>query len=93
MRINNIEIEFGYKLNPYMFEEFKAFNPSLTKEVYDFLRGNGSEWKIICGHPIQVKYTNHKLEGNQKLTLANVEVFLKRYLPKYYLNPKNWKHG
>jgi hypothetical protein len=87
-----IKIEFGARLNPYMFEEFKAFNPSLTKEVYNFLRGNGSEWKIICGFPVHIKYSNHKLEENHKLMMANLKVFENRYLPEYYLNPNNWNH-
>lgn len=92
MEDEDITIEFGYKLNPYMYEEFKAFNPSLTKEVYNFLRGNGSEWKVICGFPVLIKYSNHKLAANHKLMMANLKVFENRYIPEYYLNPNNWKH-
>ncbi len=78
---------------PYNFEMFHDFNPNLTKEVYGFLRENGTEWKIICGFAVKIKYSNHSLEGNSDLLLANLELYKNRYIPEYYLNPQNWNHG
>ncbi len=60
---------------PYNFEMFHDFNPNLTKEVYGFLRENGTEWKIICGFAVKIKYSNHSLEGNSDLLLANLDLY------------------
>lgn len=47
-----------HKLHPYNYERFKTFNPELTKEMYNFLRGNSSEWKILCGVEVKMRYPN-----------------------------------
>lgn len=80
----------GVGLAPYNFELFRRFNPSLTKEVYNYLRGNKSEWKIICGHEVMVLYSNHFLEAKSDLVIANKNVYKNRYSAEYYLNPENW---
>jgi hypothetical protein len=36
-------------LQPYDFERYNKYNPKLTEPVYQHLRQNGSEWKILCG--------------------------------------------
>jgi hypothetical protein len=88
------KIKAGVGLAPYNFELFRRINPSLTKEVYNYLRGNKSEWKIICGHEVRLKYSNHFLEGRTDLALANKKLYnYKRYLSEYYLNPENWNNG
>ncbi|MBF2710008.1 hypothetical protein [Flavobacterium soyangense] len=86
-------LEKGITLAPYNFELFHAFNPNLTVEVYNFLRGNGTEWKIICGFGVRLKYSMHSLESNRDLTLANLKVYRNRFIPDYYLNPENWNYG
>jgi hypothetical protein len=86
-------IENGYTLAPYNFELFHAFNTNLTVEVYNFLRENGMEWKIICGLEVRIKYSSHFLESNRELTFANLKIFAKRFVPDYYLNPENWNYG
>lgn len=84
------KIKAGVGLAPYNFELFRRFNPSLTKEVYNYLRGNKSEWKIICGHEVRVLYSNHFLEAKSDLVIANKNVYTNRYSSEYYLNPENW---
>lgn len=93
--MNTIEemLENGYTLAPYNFEQFHAFNPNLTVEVYNFLRGNGTEWKIICGFEVRMKYSAQFLESNRDLPLANLRVYRNRFVPDYYLNPENWNNG
>ncbi len=86
-------INSSLELTPDNFELFKGFNPNLTKEVYKFLRENGTEWKIICGFEIKIKYSNHFLKGNNDLLLSNLKVYKNRYNREYYLNPKNWNYG
>jgi hypothetical protein len=87
------KIKEGVGLAPYNFELFRRLNPCLTKEVYDYLRGNKSEWRIICGHKVSLKYSKNLLEGRTDLTLANINIYNNRYSPEYYLNPENWNHG
>ena len=93
--MNTIEkmLENSYTLSPNNFELFHAFNPNLTLEVYNFLRGNGTEWKIICGFEVRIKHSSHFLEGNTDLLLNNLIVFRNRCVPDYYLNPHNWNHA
>ncbi len=93
--MNTIEeiLENGITLAPYNFESFHAFNPNLTVEAYNFLRENGTEWKIICGLEVRMKYSSYFLESNRDLTLANLRVYRNRFVPEYYLNPENWKDG
>lgn len=86
-------MENGCTLAPYNFELFHAFNPSLTVEVYNFLRENGTEWKIICGLEVRIKYSPHFLERNRVLTFANLKIFVNRFIFDYYLNPENWNDG
>ncbi|MEY2702988.1 MAG: hypothetical protein RLY43_1626 [Bacteroidota bacterium] len=86
-------VENGITLAPYNFELFHAFNPNLTVEVYNFLRENGTEWKIICGLEVRIKFSSHFLESNRDLTLANLRVYRNRFVPDYYLNPENWNNG
>jgi hypothetical protein len=86
-------LKTGVTLAPYNYELFRSINPRLTKGVYEFLRGNCSEWKIICGQRVKVKYSNYILEGNTELALANIKVYQNRYIPEYFLNPENWNYG
>ncbi len=84
---------YFHKFNPYMYENFKAFNPKLTKRMYEYLRGNGSEWKILCGIGVNMRYENEMLEPIWVLQFINKDIYENRYLPSYYLNMENWKHG
>lgn len=84
------KIKAGIGPAPYNFELFRRFNPNLTKEVYNYLRGNKSEWKIICGHEVKISFSNHFLEAKSDLLIANKNVYKNRYSAEYYLNPENW---
>lgn len=74
---------------PYNYERYKAVNPHLTKRMYEYLRGNGSEWKILCGVEVKIKYENEVLNEVWHRNLNGYykeSVFYKyRYMPEYYL--------
>ena len=82
-----------YHLNPYMYDDFREINPKLTRKMYDFLRRNKSEWKILCGLEVRMKYDKEFLEGNWLLNAINREIFEMRFVPEYYLDKKNWNNG
>lgn len=79
------------RLNPYMYEEFKKVNPLLTKKMYNFLRANKMEWKILCGVKVEMQFENEVLERNWILEIVNADIFKQRFNPSFYLNTKNWK--
>lgn len=90
--LNDYSIVYEHRLNPYMYEDFKAFNPKLTRKMYEFLRGNDSEWKIICGIGVKIKYDTEVLASNWILNVINKNIYENRYNPTYYLNTANWNH-
>jgi hypothetical protein len=49
MNEEEFNIDYKHYMQPYNSERYKAVNPYLKKGMYEFLRGNGSEWKILCG--------------------------------------------
>lgn len=91
--VNEFKKEHGFnnRLNPYMYEDFKTVNPKLTKKMYDFLRGNKTEWKILCGVRVEMEFENEVLEENLSLKLVNSHIYPKRHNSDFYLNVKNWK--
>lgn len=82
---------FTNKLNPYMYEDFKRFNPKLTKKMYDFLRANKTEWKILCGVKVELDFGSEVLQENWILKYVNMEIYNNRFRPEYYLNTANWR--
>jgi hypothetical protein len=53
---------FRPKRNEKGFDHYKEINPLLTLRMYNFLKGNGSLWKIECGKEVKIKYdTEHLL--------------------------------
>lgn len=82
---------FNNRLNPYMYEDFKKINPKLTKKMYDFLRGNKTEWKILCGLRVEMEFENEIMERNWILEIVNEDIYKHRYNPSFYLNTENWK--
>jgi len=82
---------FDNRLNPYMYEDFKKINPKLTKRMYDFLRGNKTEWKILCGVAVEMKFENEILLKNWLLGIVNEHIYKNRHNPNYYLNKENWR--
>ena len=56
MKMNLDEFRNKGKERPY--EYYKAINPELTKVMYDYLRGNGSLWKVKCGKEVHIKWSN-----------------------------------
>jgi len=91
--VNEFKKEYIYSnmLNPYMYEDFKKVNPKLTKKMYDFLRGNKTEWKILCGVEVEMRYENEIMRGNWMLGIVNEHIYKHRYIPSYYLNKENWR--
>lgn len=85
-----LRLELGNldRLQPYNFERYKAVNPNLTEKMYRFLRGNGTEWKILCGEKVVMKYENEVLQP--VWYLKNDEIYKNRYNPDYYLNLTTW---
>lgn len=81
--------DWEYNLQPYNYERYKAVNPKLTKRMYEYLRGNGSEWKILCGVEVKIKYENEILEEvwhrNLKGSYKESIFYKFRYIPSYYL--------
>lgn len=50
--------EFNVFRNDKPYEHYHKINPQLTRKMYDYLRGNGSLWKIGCGHSVKIKWSN-----------------------------------
>ncbi len=44
------------------YDHYKKINPELTLKMYNYLKGNGSLWKISCGHGVKIKYDNEELK-------------------------------
>lgn len=86
-------MQYKHKLNPYMFDAFKGFNPKLTKKMYKYLRGNRTEWKILCGIEVKIKYEPDLLEPIWSLRFINNEIYENRFDPSYYLDTNNWNYG
>ncbi|MFE3869873.1 hypothetical protein ACFX5F_01390 [Flavobacterium sp. ZS1P70] len=89
----NIE-DYKHYVQPYDYERYRAVNPKLTKKMYEFLRGNGSEWKILCGVYVKIQWTNEVLEEVWYLNCSghykNGEIYKNRYLPEKYLALTTW---
>lgn len=49
--------EFKSKGKERPYDYYKAINPELTKVMYDYLRGNGSLWKVKCGKEVHIKWS------------------------------------
>lgn len=89
----NIE-DYKHYMQPYNYERYKAVNPNLTKSMYEFLRGNGSEWKILCGLHVKRQWSNDVLEPVWYLNFGELykdgEIYKNRYRPEYYLGLTTW---
>ena len=86
--------DYKHYVQPYDYERYRAVNPKLTKEMYEFLRGNGSEWKILCGLKVTRQWSNDVLEPvwylNGGERYKDGEIYKNRYLPEKYLALTNW---
>lgn len=62
--MNNLRKSMGLNnmFRPYEYEKFKAVNPLLSKKMYQYLRENGTEWKILIGFPVKIKWSNEVLK-------------------------------
>lgn len=90
--MNNLEEILGFEkqsFQPYNYNRYLAVNPNLTVRMYEYLRGNHSEWKILCGISVKICWENEILkevksrkEGEgYKLT----PFYIYRFTPKEYL--------
>jgi hypothetical protein len=75
------------------FEDFKAFNPALTEKMYEHLKDNQTEWKILCGFRANIQFAPEALKRNWALQFINKDIYINRYDQSFYLNRENWKYG
>lgn len=82
------------RLQPYNYERYLAVNPILTIRMYEYLRDNNNEWKILCGIRVKIEWENEILDevrfrkGGEgyKLTLF----YIHRFEPENYLALNTW---
>ena len=53
---------FRPQRNEKSYDHYKKINPQLTLRMYNYLRGNGSLWKIECGKEVKIKYDTEHLK-------------------------------
>jgi hypothetical protein len=91
--IKDMELESS-SLQPYNYERYKAYNQNLTEPVYQHLRKNRAEWKILCGLSVSTHWGNEILKEMWYLNLKGLykdSVFYKnRYEPETYLFLDIW---
>ena len=79
---------------PYNYERYKTVNPKLTKRMYEYLRGNGSEWKILCGIHVKIQFENEELDEVWYLKggeyYKTTDFYKYRYMPDVYLALNSW---
>jgi hypothetical protein len=94
MNEEEFNIDYKHYMQPYNYERYKAVNPYLTKGMYEFVRGNGSEWKILCGLKVVRPWSNDVLEPVYYLNFGELykdgEIYKHRFLPDYYLALTSW---
>jgi len=77
------------RLQPYDYERYKKVNPNLTESVYEQLRRNGSEWKILCGLEVSTHWEQVVLEERWELKCGELykekDFYKFRYVPEKYL--------
>ena len=55
--------EYGTGLfESYNYEHYLAINPKLTKKMYEYLRVNGSLWRVRFGKHCRIQWTDEVLE-------------------------------
>jgi hypothetical protein len=77
-------------LQQYDYERYLAVNPNLTREMYQFLRGNKTEWKILCGFEVKMNWSDEVLEPIVRLQIDNQNIYDNRYNTEYYLALNTW---
>lgn len=81
-------------LQPYDYERYRAVNPNLTVRMYEYLRENQCEWKILCGLRVKIRWENEILEevksrkGGEGYKLTTF--YLNRFTPEEYLASNIW---
>lgn len=58
--MNELE-EFNVHRNEKPYSHYKEINPELSLKMYNYLKGNGSLWKIGCGKEVRIKWDNERL--------------------------------
>jgi hypothetical protein len=81
-------------LQPYDFERYKKINPNLTEPVYQHLRENGSEWKILCGLAVFWPWGCEMLAEVWYLKFGenykNTDFYKWRYVWQNYISLDTW---
>lgn len=76
-------------LQPYNYERYNAFNSNLTEQVYQHLRKNRAEWKILCGLSVYTHWGSEILKENWCLKWGELykdsDFYKYRYVPNEYL--------
>lgn len=86
------ELCLGFTLQPNDFQRYKRVNPKLTREVYEHLRSNGSEWKILCGLSVSNHWGTEILKEVWYLipNYKETDFYKFRFEPEKYLALNNW---
>jgi hypothetical protein len=50
--------EFRVHKNERPYSYYTAINPQVTRVMYNYLKGNGSLWKIECGREVKIRWSN-----------------------------------
>jgi hypothetical protein len=53
--MNELE-EFNVYRNEKSYEHYREINPELSLKMYNYLKGNGSLWKVSCGVGVRIKW-------------------------------------
>ncbi len=58
--MNELE-EFNVHRNEKPYSHYKEINPELSLKMYNYLKANGSLWKVGCGVGVSIKWDNERL--------------------------------
>lgn len=76
-------------LQPYDYDRYKNYNPNLTEEIYQHLRNNRAEWKILCGLLVTTHWGQEILKENWWLKFdekyKESDFYKYRFAPEIYL--------
>lgn len=82
------------ELQAYDYNRYKSFNPNLTESVYQHLRQNGAEWKILCGLSVYTHWGCEILKEvwwlKNNSGYMNTEFYKSRFTPENYLQLDIW---
>ena len=83
------EMNLQHNLQPYNYERYLRVNENLTVKMYEHLRDNNCEWKILCGLRVHLKGTTESLDEvwwqRNDNNYKQSEFYIFRYMPKKFI--------